>query len=170
MSQISTLEKIFGIILIIITLTSVSALFYIGYLNVNSKYTFVNKYPTVTLEYPINPIYPNDGSGNLFVLQHKGQVKIISDGSDVTTALDIGARKNFWWDWEGGLLGLTFDPNFATNHYLYIFYTVSDSRTNETDGCHPCVTSTMSRFTYDPATKQILNNTELKILQIPQEL
>lgn len=169
MSRISTREKILGIILILIILTSVSVLFYIGYLNVESKFTLTNKYPSVQLEYPINPIYPNDGSGNLFVLQHKGQVKIISKGgSDVTTALDLGARSNFHWDWEGGLLGLTFDPNFASNHYLYLFYTVNDNRNSTTDGCDPCVTSTMSRFTYDPANKQILNNTELKILQIPQ--
>src|SRR6184192_1973896 len=28
---------------------------------------------------------------------------------------------------ERGLLGITFDPNFATNHYLYVYYTVATS-------------------------------------------
>ena len=28
---------------------------------------------------------------------------------------------------ERGLLGIAFDPNFATNHYLYVYYTVVTS-------------------------------------------
>src|SRR5437773_4539047 len=28
---------------------------------------------------------------------------------------------------ERGLLGIAFDPNFATNHYLYVYYTVATS-------------------------------------------
>ena len=28
---------------------------------------------------------------------------------------------------ERGLLGIAFDPNFATSHYLYVYYTVATS-------------------------------------------
>jgi glucose/arabinose dehydrogenase len=34
-------------------------------------------------------------------------------------------------DWEQGLLGLTIDPNFKQNHFVYLYYTAIDSKTGE---------------------------------------
>jgi len=60
--------------------------------------------------------------GRLFVCLQSGQVRvIIKDGvllanAFVTLSVDSNG--------ERGLLGVSFDPNFASNHYVYLYYTV----------------------------------------------
>jgi glucose/arabinose dehydrogenase len=59
--------------------------------------------------------------GRLFVCQQGGQLRVIKNGSllatpFLTVSVDSGG--------ERGLLGVAFDPNFAVNHYVYIYYTV----------------------------------------------
>ena len=63
--------------------------------------------------------------GRLFVCLQSGQVRVVNkDGvllasPFVTLSVDsIGER---------GLLGVAFDPNFASNHYVYVYYTVPGS-------------------------------------------
>jgi glucose/arabinose dehydrogenase len=63
--------------------------------------------------------------GRLFVCLQSGQVRVINkDGvllanPFVTLSVDSTG--------ERGLLGLAFDPNFASNHYVYLYYTVPGS-------------------------------------------
>jgi len=62
--------------------------------------------------------------GRLFVCQQSGQLRVIKNGSLLSTpfvSLPVDSSG------ERGLLGIAFDPNFATNHYLYIYYTVATS-------------------------------------------
>jgi glucose/arabinose dehydrogenase len=62
--------------------------------------------------------------GRLFVCLQTGQVRVIKNGSLLPTPfVDIAVDSSG----ERGLLGITFDPNFPTNHYLYVYYTVSTS-------------------------------------------
>jgi glucose/arabinose dehydrogenase len=59
--------------------------------------------------------------GRLFVCLQGGQLRVIENGvllpapfvTVTTTALG-----------ERGLLGIAFDPNFASNHFVYVYYTV----------------------------------------------
>lgn len=65
-----------------------------------------------------------DGSNRLFYLIKTGTVGVIRDGavspkSFAELAVASGS--------ECGLLGIAFDPGFVTNHYLYLFATVSAS-------------------------------------------
>lgn len=60
--------------------------------------------------------------GRLFVCLQGGQVRVIENGTllavpFVTLTVDSSG--------ERGLLGLAFDPNFSTNHYVYIYYTAT---------------------------------------------
>jgi glucose/arabinose dehydrogenase len=63
--------------------------------------------------------------GRLFVTQRPGTVSTISNGKTTTwleldsTALEVG---------ESGLLGITLDPQFSQNHYVYIGYTYAASK------------------------------------------
>jgi glucose/arabinose dehydrogenase len=63
--------------------------------------------------------------GRLFVCLQDGHLRVIDkDGvllanSFLTLSVDS--------DGERGLLGVAFDPNFATNHYIYVYYTVPGS-------------------------------------------
>ena len=59
--------------------------------------------------------------GRLFVCLQGGQLRVISNGTllaapfvTVTTTASG----------ERGLLGVTFDPNFASNQFVYVYYTV----------------------------------------------
>src|SRR5437870_4596794 len=62
--------------------------------------------------------------GRLFVCQQGGQLRVIKNGSLLSTpfvSLTVDSSG------ERGLLGIAFDPNFATNHYLYGYYAVATS-------------------------------------------
>ena len=62
--------------------------------------------------------------GRLFVCQQGGQLRVIKNGSLLSTPF-VSLTVDF--SGERGLLGIAFDPNFATNHYLYVYYTVATS-------------------------------------------
>lgn len=60
--------------------------------------------------------------GRLFVCQKGGDLRVIKNGVLLTTPfLTLPAVDSAG---ERGLLGIAFDPNFATNNFLYIYYTV----------------------------------------------
>src|SRR5438128_2312389 len=62
--------------------------------------------------------------GRLFVCQQGGQLRVIKNGVLLGTPF-VSLTVDF--SGERGLLGIAFDPNFATNHYLYVYYTVATS-------------------------------------------
>src|SRR5262245_8565464 len=59
------------------------------------------------------------GDPRLFVVEKSGAVKVGSGGA-WSTFLDISPAVNA--DGERGLLGLAFDPGYASNRYLYVYY------------------------------------------------
>src|SRR5437870_6328002 len=62
--------------------------------------------------------------GRLFVCLQGGQLRVIKNGSLLSTpfvSLTVDSSG------ERGLLGIAFDPNFAINQYLYVYYTVATS-------------------------------------------
>jgi glucose/arabinose dehydrogenase len=62
--------------------------------------------------------------GRLFVCRQGGQLRVIKNGSLLATPfLTLTVDSNG----ERGLLGVTFDPNFATNNFVYVYYTVPGS-------------------------------------------
>ena len=59
--------------------------------------------------------------GRIFVCLQGGQLRVVKNGallptSFVTLTVDSSG--------ERGLLGIAFDPNFATNNFVYVYYTV----------------------------------------------
>jgi glucose/arabinose dehydrogenase len=62
--------------------------------------------------------------GRLFVCQQSGQLRVIKNGSLLPTpflTVSVDATG------ERGLLGVAFDPDFANNGFVYVYYTVSTS-------------------------------------------
>jgi glucose/arabinose dehydrogenase len=59
--------------------------------------------------------------GKLFVLEEAGQVRFVHSNGTLGTFLNISTKVDATG--ERGLLGIAFDPNFATNHYVYLHYT-----------------------------------------------
>ena len=72
--------------------------------------------------------------GRLFVCQQGGQLRVIKDGTLLPApfvSLTVNASG------ERGLLGVAFDPNFAVNHFVYVYYTATT----------PAIHNRVSRFT-----------------------
>jgi glucose/arabinose dehydrogenase len=64
-----------------------------------------------------------DGSNRLFVSLKSEGIAIIANGQ-IQASL-FAAIADAYTASECGVLGLAFDPDFATNHYVYVFVTVS---------------------------------------------
>ncbi len=61
--------------------------------------------------------------GRLLVNTQNGILRVYQNGTLLTTpALTIPSTK-ICTDFERGLLGITVDPDFISNHYIYIYYT-----------------------------------------------
>jgi glucose/arabinose dehydrogenase len=72
--------------------------------------------------------------GRLFVCLQGGQLRVIKNGALLPTPF-VTLTVNS--DGERGLLGVAFDPNFATNNFVYLYYTSSS----------PAIHNRVSRFT-----------------------
>src|SRR6266508_6127526 len=68
-------------------------------------------------------------SSNEFLVLEKstGKVQHVIDGTVHNTALDLGVNNSS----ERGLLGITLDPNFASNHLVYLYWTCQAHHTDE---------------------------------------
>ena len=72
--------------------------------------------------------------GRLFVCQQGGQLRVVKNGALLPTpflTLTVSSSG------ERGLLGVAFDPNFATNQFVYVYYTATT----------PAIHNRVSRFT-----------------------
>jgi len=59
--------------------------------------------------------------GRLFVSQQNGKVRIVKSNGTLVRFFDISTKVAT--KGQRGLQSLTFDPNFSTNHYVYLYYT-----------------------------------------------
>jgi glucose/arabinose dehydrogenase len=89
--------------------------------------------------------------GRIFVCQQGGQLRVIENGAllaapFVTLTVDANG--------ERGLLGVAFDPNFAANQFIYVYYTATT----------PQIHNRVSRFTANGNTA--LAGSEVSILDL----
>src|SRR4029078_6231121 len=70
------------------------------------------------------------GPNDLFVLEKaSGKVKFVQNGIVQSTALDLAVNSAS----ERGLLGIALHPNFAFNHYVYLYWTESNTGSDSTN-------------------------------------
>jgi glucose/arabinose dehydrogenase len=61
--------------------------------------------------------------GRMLITTQTGQLRVYANGSLISTpALDLASAGNFCSTSERGLLGIAVDPNFASNGYIYLYY------------------------------------------------
>ena len=102
--------------------------------------------------------------GRLLVATQGGALRVVSGGTLLPTpALSLGSA--VCSNSERGLLGVAIDPSFATNHYVYLYYTFNKNAA----GCPTSSTTSpverISRFTLDVPTANVINPaTELVLL------
>jgi uncharacterized repeat protein (TIGR03806 family) len=83
----------------------------------------VNAFPGLNIGNVTVLTHADDGSNRLFAAQRPGTIVAIVDRSStprVVPFLDISSRVDTTT--EGGLLGLTFDPQYESNGYFYVLY------------------------------------------------
>jgi glucose/arabinose dehydrogenase len=77
--------------------------------------------------------------GRIFVARQNGVLRVIKDGTLLPTpfvTLTVNSSG------ERGLIGLVFDPDFATNQYVYMYYTFrARRRITASAGSQPMATS-----------------------------
>ena len=117
--------------------------------------TLIDPFPDLpTFSSPVGLHHADDGTNLLYVIEQDGVIKVFENDPEVTfvsSFLDIEGPVSSGG--EGGLLGLAFHPDYATNGYFFVDYTVgSPFRTR------------ISRFTRsaanplqaDPASEMVL--------------
>lgn len=65
--------------------------------------------------------------GRLFVAQQTGQLRVVKNGALLATPFLTVSVDSAG---ERGLLGVTFDPSFASNQFLYVYYTTTSGGTH----------------------------------------
>jgi glucose/arabinose dehydrogenase len=87
-------------------------------------------FPAATFDRPVRMEQVNDGSGRFFVVEQKGRIVVVANGSDgaqTSEILNIVDRKPSASN-EEGLLGLAFHPRFRTNGLFYVYYNQPNPR------------------------------------------
>lgn len=81
--------------------------------------------------------------GRVFVCQQTGQLRVIKNGVVLPTPFTTLTVNS---SGERGLLGVAFDPNYATNRFIYLYYTATT----------PTIHNRVSRFTADASNEDVV--------------
>lgn len=81
-------------------------------------------FPAIRFAQPVDVQHAGDGSGRLFVVEREGTIRVVAgDGAnEAPLFLDLRDRVEHGGG-EEGLLGLAFHPDYASNGYLFVYYT-----------------------------------------------
>ncbi|MFQ5602336.1 MAG: PQQ-dependent sugar dehydrogenase [bacterium] len=122
----------------------------------------VKAFPNLSFTKPVFITHSHDGSNRLFVVQQNGIIKTFDNELNVSRTQDFLNIQNKinTSEFERGLLGLAFHPEFSSNGYFYVNYTAGSGSRNRT---------VISRFEVNPNDiNQADPNSELVILEILQ--
>lgn len=112
--------------------------------NVNTGFTDTTYVSGLTR--PTHMTFAPDG--RIIVSEQDGKIRIVKNGQLLSGyALKLGVSKAG----ERGVMGTALDPNFASNGYIYIFYTGGPSPTHNRVGRFK-----MTGDTIDPASEKVL--------------
>jgi cytochrome c len=97
--------------------------------------------------------------GTVFYVERDGRVRVIDpETNQTTTAATLAVTQAN----EDGLTGVVVDPDFATNGWVYLFWSPQDVGA---DGPH----NRVSRFDYDATSKTVDLASEQAVLKIPTQ-
>jgi glucose/arabinose dehydrogenase len=89
--------------------------------------------------------------GRIFVVEQGGRIRIVKDGALQTTPfLDITSR--VLSGGERGLLSVAFHPQYATNHFFYVYFTAQTNGDIHIER----FTTTANADVADPATAKVI--------------
>lgn len=121
------------------------------------NYRLVNAYPNLNfLEALLVAAVPEEN--RMIVVEQAGRIMVFENDPEATESnaiLDFRSKVAFTG--EQGLLGLAFDPDFVSNRYVYINYTLKD--TNQ---------SVVSRLRWDPVADVLDAENEEIVITVDQ--
>lgn len=99
-------------------------------------------------------VFP-DESGKVLFVERKGAIKIYyPDRDTVETIVHMPVYKEF----EEGVMGIGFDPGYAKNHWIYVYYSLMEGgRRNR-----------LSRFNFE--NDVVIHSTEKVLLEVPEQV
>jgi glucose/arabinose dehydrogenase len=93
--------------------------------------------------------------GRIFVVEQSGRIRVVKDGVlQATPFLDISSR--VLSGGERGLLSVAFHPQYATNHYFYVYFTTQTNGDIRIER----FTTTANADVADPATSKLIITTQ----------
>jgi glucose/arabinose dehydrogenase len=129
-------------------------------------YATEDAFTGLTFTLPVGLVTPPGETGRLFVVEESGAIQVVTGIPSAPVKslfLDLTSRVLYTTS-EEGVLGLAFHPNFATNHYFYVFYTTTTTTNAGTNGAP--VTGRhdqLSRFTAPPGA----TNAQILATEVP---
>ena len=148
-------------------LFTISLLFYVSCSDENdlaltsipqNSITISNSFSNLNFTSPLDLQSPNDGTNRIFVAEKGGIIKTFENNETVgetSTFLNISNR--IATTSELGLLGFAFHPDFTTNGFLYVTYTLSQDL------------AVVSRFKVSETDSNVVDeSSETILLRIPQ--
>ncbi len=113
------------------------------------------------LSQPLFVSAPPGDTNRIFIVERAGRIKIHKHGqtpSTLATFLDISSKVNSTIDSEMGLLGLAFDPDYATTRFFWVFYSETVSSQ---------IFSVVARYTASDVNPDLADSaSELRVLRI----
>lgn len=92
----------------------------------------------------------------LFITEQAGTMQVWKNGSRLQANFFANAPIVTQATGERGLLGVTFDPNYLTNHFVYVYYTTTAADNH----------NRVSRFTANPTGELALAGSETILLEL----
>ena len=117
-----------------------------------------NAFPALLFDRPVLLCAPPDGSNRVVVVEQAGRVRVLPNdrnAASTTVMLDLSAQVLFGG--ELGLLGLAFHPDYASNGWLYVYYTADLP-----------MRSVLSRFTISADSNVVDAGSEVVLLEVAQ--
>ncbi len=113
-------------------------------------YRLVTAFPGLLFDGAVAFASPPGETNRLFIAERGGTIQVIANlaNPNKTVFLDISSQVNA--SGEGGLVGLTFHPGYATNRLFFVFYTL-DTSTAAGTGFH----NRISRFETSPSNPNL---------------
>jgi cytochrome c len=111
-----------------------------------------NRFSKTVLDFNLNEptemaVFPD---GRILFIERKGDVKLFDPSAGKTAVVNTLKP---WTKFEDGLIGLTIDPDFATNNFIYLFYSHPERSSN-----------VLSRFVF--RDNRIDESSEKEILEV----
>ena len=104
------------------------------------------------LSAPLNLLYGPDDT--LWITERVGKDILRVDPTNGTTLSKMPIPNANQSKGQDGVLGMAFDPNFNSTHYIYVAYTYEGNSGSQGEGL-PELKTKITRFTYDPSTNNI---------------